>query len=64
MVRIELETQQLELLMELVNDELEQLRSELRRTENHAFRERLHKRQAALNSLSNRLQELSVSTAV
>lgn len=52
MARIELETQQLELLMELVNDELEQLRSELRRTENHAFRERLHARQSELQALA------------
>lgn len=63
MVSIELKPEQIELVGELVARELEELRAELRRTENHDFRERLKTRQALLSELSGQLEEHHKSEA-
>ncbi len=60
MVSIELRPEHLEILAELVEGQLTELRAELRRTENHEFRARLKERQAQLQELNAQLEEIRV----
>lgn len=60
-MRIDLDTKQRDLLIEVVGHHLEELRTELRRTDSHEFRERLKARQEELTALQEALEAAHVA---